>query len=94
MGFSLQCTDDYLTSFCLTKFFIFLLFERSSHRVDRRLGFFSSRPNWDPPPPHPQANVSPPPLVPGGGGGGNTLACRRGAWRGPNSDEGTDTVVL
>jgi hypothetical protein len=34
------------------------------HRVDRVLGLFSSRLNWDPPPPHPQTNVSPP-LVPG-----------------------------
>jgi hypothetical protein len=32
-----------------------------------------------------------PPLVPGGGG---TLACGRGGGGSPNSDEGTDTVVL
>jgi hypothetical protein len=31
------------------------------HRVDRVLGFFSSRLNWDPPPLHPQAVVLPPP---------------------------------
>jgi hypothetical protein len=43
----------------------------AAHRVDRGLGFFSSRPNWEPPPPHPQASA-PPPLVPGG-----TLACER-----------------
>jgi hypothetical protein len=30
------------------------------HRVDRVLGFFSSRPNWNPPLPHPQASVFPP----------------------------------
>jgi hypothetical protein len=35
-------------------------------KVDRVLSFFSSRPNWNPPPPHPQASVSPAPLVPGG----------------------------
>ncbi len=33
------------------------------HRVDRVLGFSPCRPNLDPPPPHPQASVSPPPLV-------------------------------
>ncbi len=34
--------------------------------LDRTLGFFSSRPNWNPPPPHLQASV--PPLLgePGG----------------------------
>ncbi len=31
------------------------------HRVDRVLGFFSSRPNWDPLPPLPLESVSPPP---------------------------------
>ncbi len=44
-------------------------------RVDRVLGFFSSRPNWEPLPPHPQASVSPPLWFRGGGG---TLACGRG----------------
>jgi hypothetical protein len=29
-----------------------------------------------------------------GGGGADTLACWRGDAGGPNSDEGTDTVVL
>ncbi len=37
-------------------------------------------------PPHSQCV---PPLVPG-----DTLACERGGGGGPNSDEGTDTVVL
>jgi hypothetical protein len=37
-----------------------------THRIDRVLGFFSSSPNCNPPPPHLQASVSPPPLVPGG----------------------------
>ncbi len=59
------------------------------HRVDRVLGFFSSRPNWDPQPPHPQASVPPPILwFPEGR---DKLACGTG---GANSDEGTDTVVL
>jgi hypothetical protein len=42
------------------------------------LGFFSSRPNWDPPPPHPQASVSSP-----FGSGGDTAGEGVG---GPNSD--------
>jgi hypothetical protein len=32
--------------------------EGTSHRVDRVLGFFSSRPHRDPPPPFPQARGS------------------------------------
>jgi hypothetical protein len=54
------------------------------------LGFFSSRRNWDPPPPHPQASV-PSPLVPGEG---HTRLRERGWGEDPNSDEGTDTVAL
>ncbi len=56
------------------------------HRVDRVLGFFSSRPNWDLP--HPQASVSPP-LIPKGGGHSRL---RERVWVGPNSDEGTTSV--
>ncbi len=52
----------------------------------------SASPNWDPPLPHPQVSVSITPLV---SGGGDTLDCGREGWGGgPNSDEGTDTVVL
>jgi hypothetical protein len=36
------------------------LVKGQDHRVDRLLGFFSSRPNWDHPLSHPQASVSPP----------------------------------
>ncbi len=36
--------------------FMFLLYIAQS----RVLGFFSNRPNWDPPPPQPQESVSPP----------------------------------
>ncbi len=38
------------------------------HRVDMQstIGFFASRPNWDPPPPYSQTSVSPPTLVPEG----------------------------
>ncbi len=47
------------------------------HRVDRVLGFFSSRPNWfgHPPPPHPQVSVSPPLWF----RGKDRLACGRGS---------------
>jgi hypothetical protein len=40
-----------------------------THRVDRVLGFFSSRPNRDPLPlpPSPAGECDPPPLVPGVG---------------------------
>ncbi len=44
------------------------------HRVDRVLGLFSSRPNWDSPAPHPQASVNPPPPpLPWGSGGAQPL---------------------
>ncbi len=41
------------------------------YRVDRVLGFFSNRPNWDHHTLHPLARVSPP-------GSGGALACGRG----------------
>ncbi len=56
------------------------------------LSFLSSRPNWDPPPPHPQASVYPPPPMWFQGKG--TLACGKGWGVGPNFNEGTDNVVL
>jgi hypothetical protein len=56
--------------------------EGHTHRVNRVLGFLSSRPNWVP---HT--------LTSRRSGGGGTLVA--GEWAGdPNSDEGTDTVVL
>ncbi len=61
-----------------------------NHRVGRVLSFFSSRRNWDPPPPHPRASVAPPPLVPGGG----EARLRERGWESPNSDEETYTAVL
>jgi hypothetical protein len=61
-----------------------------NRRVDRVIGFLlSSRPNWDSPAPSPAGECVPPLLV---RGGGETLAGGRGGV--PNSDEGTDTVVL
>jgi hypothetical protein len=68
--------------------FIFL-YDSRRHRVDRVLSFFSSRPNWDSPNPSHAGECVPPLWFMGGGY--YTLAWGRG---GPNSDEGTDTVVL
>ncbi len=53
--------------------YIFGLYELT-HRVDRVLDFFSSRPNWDSPTPSPAGECVPPPLVPLEGGGGHSLA--------------------
>jgi hypothetical protein len=61
------------------------------HRVDRVLGFFSSRPNWDPPTPSP-ADECVPHFGSAFSGEGHT-ACGRG-FQTPNSDEGIDAVVL
>jgi hypothetical protein len=52
--------------------------------------FFSSRPKWDPTTPSPVDNCVP---VPFWFRGRDTLACG-GRGEGPNSDDGTDTVVL
>ncbi len=62
------------------------------HRVDRVLGFFSSRSNWytHPTPSPADECFSPPP--PPFGSGGDTLACGWGRG-GPNSGKGTETVV-
>ncbi len=60
------------------------------HRVGRVLSFSPVVGVGTPPPPHPQASVSPPPLVPGGGA--HSLAIER--LESPNSDEGTYTVIL
>ncbi len=62
------------------------------HRVDRVLSFLSSRRNRDPPLPRPQVSVSPPGS--GGGGGADSLAVDGMRGVGPNSDDGTDNVVL
>jgi hypothetical protein len=43
------------------------------HRVDRVLGFFASRSNWDLPPPPPAGECAPP-WFPGGGWGAHSLA--------------------
>jgi hypothetical protein len=64
------------------------------HSVDRVIGFFSSRPIWKPPPPPPSPSDAgecvPHPFGPGGGG---THSHAGEGIGGPNSDEGTDTVV-
>ncbi len=68
---------------------------RGRTRVDRVLGFFSSRPNWYSRIPSPAGECVPSRLVQSAQGEGYTLACGRGGggW-GLNSDEGTDTAVL
>ncbi len=47
----------------------YLNLDTCKHRVDRVLGFFSCRPNWDPHSPHPPpaGECAPPLLVPVGG---------------------------
>jgi hypothetical protein len=58
--------------------------------LDRILGFFSSRPNWDPPPPpSPSGQCVPSPFIPGG-----TRSLAGEGVGGPNTEEGTDAVVL
>ncbi len=65
--------------------------QKLNHRVDRVLGFFLSRPSWDPPStPSPADECVPHPLW---FRGWDTPECGRGVG-GPNSDEGTGTVVL
>ncbi len=60
-----------------------------NHIVDRVLGYFSSRQNWDPPPSHPQGECVPSPF------GGHTRHSLVGKGvGGPNLDKGTDTVLL
>jgi hypothetical protein len=61
------------------------------HRADRVLGFFSSRPNWDPPTPLTRKRVCAPLPHFGSEGEGHTRLREMG-WGSPNSDEGTDTV--
>jgi hypothetical protein len=62
------------------------------YRVDRVLDFFSSRPNWDSPTLSRAGESAIPPLF-GSGGGLHSLEMGEGVG-GPNSDEGTYTVVL
>jgi hypothetical protein len=52
-----------------------VLVDREGRRVDRVLGFLSSRPNWDSPTPSPAGKCVPPSF--GSGGLEYTLACGR-----------------
>ncbi len=62
--------------------------EEYNHRLDRVLGFFTSRPNWDPPPnPSLAGECSPPPLV---FLGGTYSLAGGGVGVGSKSDEGTE----
>jgi hypothetical protein len=62
------------------------------HRVGRVLSFFPVVGIGTPPTPNPQGSVPPPPSR-FCGGEGRTRWRERG-WESPNSDEGTDTMVL
>jgi hypothetical protein len=61
------------------------------HRVDRVLGYFSSRQKWHFSTPSPTGECVPPSF---GSGREVHTRLRERAWGGPNSDEGTDPVVL
>jgi hypothetical protein len=77
------CLSDIRSQCCLPLLCL-------NHRVDGVLGFFSNRPKWDPRPLTGRRVCPFPPLVPGG-----TLSLAgEGPGGCPNSDEGTDTVVL
>ncbi len=67
-----------LSWYGLLSYILFPHLKRTCHRVDRVLGLFSSRLNWEPPTLYlTRRRVWPPPLlVPGGGG--DTLACGAG----------------
>jgi hypothetical protein len=66
-----------------------------NHRVERVLGFRLQSFELGLPAPLPPAGKCVPSPFGSGGGGGNILACgREGVGGGPNSDDGTDTVVL
>ncbi len=60
---------------------LFILIAVGQRREYRVPGILSSRPNWAPPPPHPQGSVAPPPFgshwrthsLGGGGGGGDKI---------------------
>ncbi len=63
----------------------------AENRQSTRL--FSSPLNWDQPSPSPAGECLPSTFG-SGVGTGNTLTCGEGGGGGPNSDKGTDTVVL
>ncbi len=100
--FYIQQYNNYLSSTIVTRFlskrrlcnvfspiFYTETEARPQSRQSARLFLQSSELGHPPPLPHPQANVS---LTLGPGG--DTLACGRREGGGPNSDEGTDTVVF
>ncbi len=63
----------------------------ATHRVGRVLSLFSSRRNWDSPTPFAAGECALPPFGPGGGRAHSLAGEGLG---GPNSDEGTYTVML
>jgi hypothetical protein len=64
---------------------------RWEHRVDRVLGLFSSRPNWDSHTPSPAGECVFPPIWFRGRG---TRSLAGEGVEGPNSDEGTDALGI
>ncbi len=73
----------------LSLLYVHLVVHRMYHRVDRVLGFFASRPNWDPPYPLTRRRVCTPLWFREG-----THSLVRVGMGGPNSDQGTDNVAL
>jgi hypothetical protein len=66
---------------CLLRLYLKVL--TVTHRVHSVLGLFSSRPNWDHPPPHLKASVSPP-----FGSGGRHTRLRKRGWGVPIQTRG------
>jgi hypothetical protein len=64
------------------------------HRVDRVLGFFSSRPNWDPHTLTRRWWLFPPPFVKGGGGTHYTVACGGGGGQLERGDRHCGTLGI
>jgi hypothetical protein len=62
--------------------------ERDCNRVDRVLGFFSSRPNWDSPSPSPTGECVAPSFGSGRGTVHTAMGRGGGGGGGPGSDEG------
>jgi hypothetical protein len=82
--------SDIVVDYCLRKPHYTVYLECHSVCPTEKTSFFSSRPNWDSPTPsHGQVCTS----TPFGSGGGHIRLRERGVG-GPNSDEGTYTVVL
>ncbi len=87
--FKIKTLSKYLNFFKVRCLCGMVQSERWHHRVDRVLSFLFSCPNWDYPTPSHAGECVPSPF----GSGGKHTRLREGGG-GPNSNEGTDTVVL